>query len=100
MSFNPVVFASRPTRAAQAKKAAFVLVAAVIAVSAAKVAMAHRAATMLVQTVERAPGGEAIAKQQESRAQTQAVCRQVEALLDEGYGVSGKETRWLCRAAP
>lgn len=47
-----------------------------------------------------APFLETPAAREQTDSSPQAICKQVEVQLDEGYGVSSQETRVICQESP
>jgi len=97
MTFAVTEFASRPVQTAAAMRMAFVILGATVALAGAKAFMAQSVAAPLAPT-------EAVAAIAEPATfagaeATQSVCRPVNVEIDEGYGVRGQVTRWVCRKA-
>jgi hypothetical protein len=87
-------FASRPVRVAVAMKIAFIIVAANVSLAGAKVLWSKGQETGVATSVATvAPA--TIAQSEPAKD----VCRQVEVEVDEGYGVRGHVSRWVCRKA-
>jgi hypothetical protein len=93
MNANFSSLASQPVRVGFAVRISFCIVAAGLALCAGK-ALVAKAFDM---SAHAAPvmAREAVAAQQPA----QDVCRQVTVEIDEGYGVRGQTTRWVCRKA-
>ena len=99
MTFNPMKFASRPVRFALVMKIIFCFLAADASLAAADV--------LLIKSQEpavavKAPASAARSAEQATLAGDDSAkpeCRQVIVEIDEGYGVSGHVTRWVCRKA-
>ncbi|WP_159730127.1 hypothetical protein [Methylosinus sp. Ce-a6] len=97
MTFAVTEFASRPVRIDAAMRMAFVILGATVALAGAKAFMAQSVAAPAVASAPVA----AIAEPATFAAAeaTQNVCRRVTVEIDEGYGVRGQVTRWVCRKA-
>ena len=76
-------FASQPIPAARGMKTALIFIVAILGVLMGKVAFANHAAS--------APAWSAPA-----RSSAEACCFAMMVELDEGYGVTGRETRLVC----
>lgn len=95
MSFK---FASRPVRIAVAMKFAFLILGANASLAAAKVLWTKGQETSAhTPVVARIVPIEAVAVATVEPAKD--VCRQVEVETDDGYGMRGHVTRWVCRKA-
>jgi hypothetical protein len=104
MTFNLIKFASRPVRIALAMKITFCFLAADVSLATAKVLLTkgqESAIAVPVSTHDMASGTDLSAKQASLMQDDSAKegCRQVIVEIDEGYGVSGHVTRWVCRKA-
>ncbi|ATQ67556.1 hypothetical protein CQW49_06385 [Methylosinus trichosporium OB3b] len=91
MSFAMTEFASRPVQTGSAVRISLALLAMVAGLAAGKALIARVATPALA---EPAP---AVATLRAAPAKD--VCRAVEVEIDEGYGVRGHVTRWVCRKA-
>lgn len=87
-------FASRPVRAALAIKIAFMVLAADVSFAAAK-ALLHKEPPAAASVIQHSAVPVIIAVD----TPAQPECRQVIVETDEGYGVRGSVTRWVCRKA-
>ena len=102
MTFAVTEFASRPVQTAAAMRMAFVILGATVALAGAKAFMANSfsaqgvAAPLAPTEVVAAIAEPATFAGAEA---TQSVCRRVDVEIDEGYGVRGQVTRWVCRKA-
>ncbi len=100
MTFDPTAFAQRPVRPAVAMKIAFCLLAATVSLAAAKVALAKSleapAATHVAMALATPVAETDFAPQIDAARET---CREVQVEIDDGYGVRGHVTRWVCRKA-
>lgn len=95
MSFK---FASRPVRIAVAMKIAFLILGANASLAAAKVLLTKgQEASAQTPVVARIVPVEPVFVAAVEPAKD--VCRQVEVETDDGYGVRGHVTRWVCRKA-
>lgn len=94
-------FASRPVHTASAVRISFVILGAIACLAAGKALLAHglttpaKAEPVAAATASRA-AVETLALRE---APAKDVCRRVEVETDEGYGVRGHVTRWVCRKA-
>lgn len=100
MSLSIDEFASRPVHAASAARVSFLILGVIASLTVGKAlltqglttpAMAEPAAPIVKVAAESLPVG----VQEPGRN----VCRQVEVEIDEGYGVRGHVTRWICSKA-
>ena len=90
MILHPSDFASRQVGAAAAMRVAFSILALTASLGIGKALMTHGLAPGVTKTVAAPAQQVAIAKD---------TCRQVTVETDEGYGVRGEVTRWVCRRA-
>ncbi|CAN2534822.1 hypothetical+protein [Methylocapsa aurea] len=95
MTFAVSQFASRPVQTAAAMRMAYVILGATVALAGAKAFMAQSVAAPLAPS-------EAVAAIAEPATfagaeAAQSLCRPVAVEIDEGYGVRGQVTRWVCR---
>jgi len=97
MTFAITEFASRPVQTAAAMRMAFVILGATVALAGAKAFMAQSVAAPVAPTEAVAPIAEPATFA--AAEATQSVCRRVNVEIDEGYGVRGQVTRWVCRKA-
>ena len=95
MTFNPMKFASRPIRFALVTKIIFCFLAADASLAAADVLLIKSQEPAVA--VKSAASTEQAALARDDSAKPE--CRQVVVEIDEGYGVSGHVTRWVCRKA-
>lgn len=95
MKRNAFRLASRPMRAALAIKIAFCFLAADVSLAAAK--------AMLTKHHQAAATAAAVAANETPTAVAQdastPLCREVLVEVDEGYGLRGHVSRWVCRKA-
>lgn len=102
MSLSMNEFASRPVHAASAARVSFLILGVIASLAAGKAMMAQGLTTPAMAEPA-APAAvakiamEAVAANAQEPAKN--VCRQVEVEIDEGYGVRGHVTRWVCRKA-
>ena len=100
MTFDPTAFAQRPVRPAVAMKFAYCLLAATVGLAAGKVVLAKMqeapAASRVAMALATPVAQTAFAPQIDAARET---CREVQAEIDDGYGVRGQVTRWVCRKA-
>jgi microcystin degradation protein MlrC len=96
MTRKSVRFASRPVRAALAIKIAFGFLAADVSLAAAKAVWAKGHDAAIARTLAARTAAETAILAQDSKTE---VCREVLVEVDEGYGVTGRVSRWVCRAA-
>jgi hypothetical protein len=95
MNANFSSLASQPVRVGYAVRVAFCILAAGVALCVGKTLLAKS----LSMSAMAAP---MVARQAISPAAQEPakdVCRQVTVELDEGYGLRGHATRWVCRKA-
>jgi hypothetical protein len=97
MTFAVTEFVSRPVRTDAAMRMAFVILGATVALAGAKAFLAQSVAAPAPPTTPVA----SIAEPANFAAADvgQSVCRPVVVEIDEGYGVRGQVTRWVCRKA-
>lgn len=96
MTFAVSELASRPVQTAAAMRMAFVILGATVALAGAKAFTARSVVAPILPSAPVAPIAESVAL---ADAATQDVCRRVVVEIDEGYGVRGHVTRWICRKA-
>ena len=94
MTFDPIRFASRPVRSTVAMKISFGFLALIVSLAAGNVMLSKVEAAPLAT-----PAAHAVNIQQASLEEPvlRDVCRQVVVEVDDGYGVRGHVTRWVCR---
>lgn len=93
MNANLFTLASQPVRVGYAVRVSFCIVAAGLALCVGKALLAKG----LDMSAHAAP---VVARDSVAiKAPVQDVCRQVIVEIDEGYGVRGQTTRWVCRKA-
>ncbi|WP_036293769.1 hypothetical protein [Methylosinus sp. PW1] len=97
MTFAVTEFASRPIRTDAAMRMAFVILGATVALAGAKAFLAQSVAAPVPPTAPVASIAEPASFAAADAAQS--VCRPVVVEIDEGYGVRGQVTRWVCRKA-
>lgn len=100
MTFDPTAFAQRPVRPDVAMKFAFCLLAATVGLVAGKVVLAKMREAPAVTRVAMAlatPVAETVYAPRIDAAKE--TCREVQVEIDDGYGVRGQVTRWVCRKA-
>jgi hypothetical protein len=95
MSFNPMKFASRPIRFALVMKIIFCFLAADASLAAADVLLIKSQEPAVAVKAAASTGQASFARDDSAKPE----CRQVIVEIDEGYGVSGQVTRWVCRKA-
>jgi hypothetical protein len=102
MTLAMTEFASRPVRVASAVKIAFLILGATVCLAAGKALLAQGLAAPALPEPA-APALVARGAVEPIAARVEApgrdVCRRVEVEIDEGYGVRGHVTRWVCRKA-
>ncbi|MBG0809402.1 hypothetical protein IY145_08425 [Methylosinus sp. H3A] len=102
MTFAVSEFASRPVQTTSALKIAFVILGATVALAGAKAVMATGFTAQSV-AAPLAPTEAVVAVAEPATfagaEAAQSVCRRVDVEIDEGYGVRGQVTRWVCRKA-
>ncbi len=94
MNANFSNFASQPIRVGYAVRISFCIVAAGVALCVGK--------TLLAKGLNMSAMAAPVVAQQPATITAEPakdVCRQVIVEIDEGYGVSGHVTRWVCRKA-
>lgn len=97
MTFAVSELASRPVQTAAAMRMAFVILGATVALAGAKAFTARSVAAPILPSAPVAPIAESVALADAEA--TQDICRRVVVEIDEGYGVRGHVTRWICRKA-
>jgi hypothetical protein len=93
MILHPSDFTSRQVGAAAAMRVAFSVLALTASVGIGKALMTHALAPSVTKAVA------APTQQVTQVAMAKDTCRQVTVETDEGYGVRGEITRWVCRRA-
>lgn len=88
MHANLSTFAAQPIPAPRAMKSCLILIAALLGALAGKIAFANHASTAPAQRAAAAAG-----------SLNETRCFQAMVELDEGYGVTGRKTRWVCEKA-
>jgi hypothetical protein len=95
MTFAVTEFASRPVQTASAVRMSLLILGAIAGLAAGKALLAQGLTTLAKAEPAVAPIASAAVVAEPAKD----VCRRVEVEIDEGYGVRGHVTRWVCRKA-
>jgi hypothetical protein len=91
MILHSTDFASRQIGASSAMRIAFSIIALTACLGVGKALLAHGLAASAATTSVAEPAPQIVAAKD--------TCRQVTVETDEGYGVRGEVSRWICRKA-